>query len=288
MKAGILATSLVLVAFVSGGLHARTQCSHLVAPSLTQQRLHPVEQTEDLLGSIQIPGVHCLARRAVGLRLAHLAAAHCRGEALDHRSVVHLERQAAVAPTTSARTFASCVNAALALEQTNGPGELVAYHMHSLRRCGELFTVKMGKRAALAIYAGTRHVRLRQLKLLGYIERCQRNPRAQSYVRWFDHHQAALNAMRRYDASITPYGGWAIPRSIVMCESHGVNDSTHPSGPSGYYQIQPPTWQAAQYGGGYGVAYAYEASKAEQDMEAHRIWTQTGPSQWSCSSMVAW
>lgn len=41
----------------------------------------------------------------------------------------------------------------------------------------------MAERAARAVYSGTRRVTARNLRLLGYIERCQRNPRAQAYVR---------------------------------------------------------------------------------------------------------
>jgi hypothetical protein len=62
--------------------------------------------------------------------------------------------------------------------------------------CAKTFTPAMGHRAADAIYAGTRHVTLRELRLLGYIERCQRNPRNQARVRSYDRHQDVLHRDR--------------------------------------------------------------------------------------------
>jgi rare lipoprotein A (peptidoglycan hydrolase) len=55
--------------------------------------------------------------------------------------------------------------------------------------CPQLFTPKMGQRAALRVYVGTRNVARRALQTLGYIERCQRDPRDQARVRAFDHGQ---------------------------------------------------------------------------------------------------
>ena len=44
------------------------------------------------------------------------------------------------------------------------------------------------------------------------------------------------------------FGDWAIPESIVMCESGGNFDAVNPSsGAGGAYQILPSTWEA--YGG---------------------------------------
>jgi len=77
-------------------------------------------------------------------------------------------------------------------------------------------------------------------------------------------------------------GGWVIPGSIVICESGGQNLTPNSAGASGYYQIIPSTWQ--EYGGT-GSA-AYQASKAEQDAVATRIWNGSGPHAWDCASMV--
>jgi hypothetical protein len=80
----------------------------------------------------------------------------------------------------------------------------------------------------------------------------------------------------------TASGGWTIPGSIVQCESGGQNLPPNGAGASGYYQILPSTWR--QYGGS-GSA-AWQASQAEQNAVAQRIWNGGGPSQWVCAGIV--
>jgi septal ring factor EnvC (AmiA/AmiB activator) len=78
-------------------------------------------------------------------------------------------------------------------------------------------------------------------------------------------------------------GGWVIPNPIVLCESGGQNLPPNSAGASGYYQIIPSTWAAF---GGAGSS-AYQASKAEQDAVAGRIWAGGGgASNWACAGMV--
>ena len=80
-----------------------------------------------------------------------------------------------------------------------------------------------------------------------------------------------------------PSGGWAIPYSIVLCESGGQNLTPNSAGASGYYQILPSTWKLF---GGTGPA-AYLASKSEQDTVASRIWNGgAGASNWVCAGIV--
>ena len=147
------------------------------------------------------------------------------------------------------------------------------------RGCSKLFTVRMGERAAQAVYRPSRsHVSLRNLRLLGYIERCERNPQAQGFVRAYDRRLGREWKAARAALTATP-AGWAIPAYVVMCESHGQNLPPNSAGASGYYQIIPSTWAA--YGGA-GPA-AYLASKGEQDQVAARIWREGGPSQWVCA-----
>jgi peptidoglycan hydrolase-like protein with peptidoglycan-binding domain len=78
--------------------------------------------------------------------------------------------------------------------------------------------------------------------------------------------------------SATGSGGYSIPASIVICESGGnyraVNSST---GAGGAYQILPSTWAA--YGG---TGLPQNASPAEQNAIAAKIWATGGRSQWSC------
>jgi peptidoglycan hydrolase CwlO-like protein len=78
-------------------------------------------------------------------------------------------------------------------------------------------------------------------------------------------------------------GGWAIPYSIVLCESGGQNLPPNSAGASGYYQIVPGTWRLFA---GTGPA-AYLATKAEQDAVASRIWNGgAGASNWVCAGIV--
>jgi Transglycosylase-like domain len=75
------------------------------------------------------------------------------------------------------------------------------------------------------------------------------------------------------------FGDWAIPESIVMCESGGnfgaVNDS---SGAGGAYQILPSTWDS--YGG---EGLPQNASPQEQSDIAAQIWADSGGSAWVCA-----
>ena len=83
--------------------------------------------------------------------------------------------------------------------------------------------------------------------------------------------------------ALGPSGGWAIPYSIVLCESGGQNLPPNSAGASGYYQIIPSTWKLFD---GTGPA-AYLASKAEQDAVATRIWNGgAGASNWVCAGIV--
>lgn len=155
------------------------------------------------------------------------------------------------------------------------------------RGCGKLFTVAMGERAANRFYSGNAAPTEYELKVLGYIERCQRNSGAEAFVRSYDHRQARnqdirLAAARAAAAAGARYGGWAIPEYVVQCESGGQNLSPNSAGASGYYQIIPSTWLA--YGGGQYAASAYQATPQEQAVIAARIWDGgAGASQWVCA-----
>ena len=93
---------------------------------------------------------------------------------------------------------------------------------------------------------------------------------------------ATVEAQMAQVASAGVSGSWAIPSSVVNCESGGQNLPPNSAGASGYYQILPSTWKL--YGGS-GSA-ANHASKAEQDRVAARIWHGGGASQWVCSGIV--
>ncbi len=73
--------------------------------------------------------------------------------------------------------------------------------------------------------------------------------------------------------------GFAIPESIVMCESGGNPQAVNPSsGAGGLYQILPSTWSLY---GGHGSPQ--NAPKSEQDRIAGQIWADSGPSAWVCA-----
>jgi Skp family chaperone for outer membrane proteins len=74
-------------------------------------------------------------------------------------------------------------------------------------------------------------------------------------------------------------GDWAIPQSIVMCESGGNFGALNPSsGAGGAYQILPSTWRL--YGGS---GLPQDASPAEQHQIASQIWQDSGSSAWACA-----
>ena len=74
-------------------------------------------------------------------------------------------------------------------------------------------------------------------------------------------------------------GDWAIPESIVMCESGGNWEAVNPtSGAGGAYQILPSTWEL--YGGD---GDPEDASPAEQTAIAEQIWADSGSSAWECA-----
>ena len=85
-------------------------------------------------------------------------------------------------------------------------------------------------------------------------------------------------------APSTSGGPWAIPWPIVQCESGGQNLPPNHAGASGYYQFMQATWK----GLGGSTPHAYQASKAEQDRLAARLWAggagrTTGSAPTSCS-----
>lgn len=80
-----------------------------------------------------------------------------------------------------------------------------------------------------------------------------------------------------------PGGPWAIPWAIVQCESGGQNMPPNWAGASGYYQFMPATWR----GMGGSTPHAYQASKAEQDRLAAKLWDGgRGARNWDCAAIV--
>lgn len=102
-----------------------------------------------------------------------------------------------------------------------------------------------------------------------------------TFKRWLAPPPAPIRRNDRSSASAAPAyagGGYSIPRSIVMCESGGNYRAVNPSsGAGGAYQILPSTWQA--YGG---TGSPQNASPAEQDRIAAKVWAGQGRGAWVC------
>jgi hypothetical protein len=156
------------------------------------------------------------------------------------------------------------------------------------RPCAKLFTPRMGERAALAVYNGTRRVSMHDLRLLGRIEMCQVNPRDQARVRTFDRHQDALHKQRLHPPAPDPPapapsgGGWSYPWSCIAQHESGGDPSTDTG--NGFYgglQFTLQTWYA--YGG---TGNPADASIAEQEAVAERVLAAQGWGAWPNSSVA--
>jgi septal ring factor EnvC (AmiA/AmiB activator) len=92
-----------------------------------------------------------------------------------------------------------------------------------------------------------------------------------------------LAAQARAASSQGPGGPWSIPWPIVECESGGQNLPPNGATASGYYQMLDTTW----HGLGGSTPHAYQASKAEQDRLAARLWAGGGGAHnWVCAALV--
>ena len=87
----------------------------------------------------------------------------------------------------------------------------------------------------------------------------------------------------------TPFGRWAIPSYVVMCESHGnFHAYNGVLGAGGAYQIIPGTWNAylpsrrviGLLGGDHGPQFS---GRILQHVVAHRLRQDQGLSPWACA-----
>jgi peptidoglycan hydrolase CwlO-like protein len=144
--------------------------------------------------------------------------------------------------------------------------------------------------AATRRRAALTEARAARLALLGDV-RADRRRSQRSLTRLRrERRQAALRALarleRQRDAAVSqvgPGGPWAIPYAIVECESGGQNLPPNGATASGYYQFIDSTWR----GMGGSTKHAYQASKAEQDRLAGRLWNGgRGASNWDCAVIL--
>jgi hypothetical protein len=164
---------------------------------------------------------------------------------------------------------------------TTRPRYVVASSAAHARHCRKLFTPRMGKRAALVIYRGTRHVTMANYRTLGNIERCQRNPSNQPRVRRFDRHQAALHKAR-VRRQARAQAGWRWPWSCIAKYESGGNPAENTG--NGFYgglQFTMSTWRA--YGGSGNPA---NASIAKQEAVAQRVLAAQGWGAWPNTSRM--
>ena len=106
---------------------------------------------------------------------------------------------------------------------------------------------------------------------------------AASVRRRAQHELAPPGVPARGRAQPGPGGPWAIPWPIVECESGGQNLPPNSASASGYYQMLDSTW----HGLGGSTPHAYQASKAEQDRLAARLWAGgAGARNWVCAALV--
>ena len=176
-------------------------------------------------------------------------------------------------PDGSGNTVRSSDMSAVAAAQTS-PVEVEArkpaVRTAAQRGCAKLFTVDVGKGAANLIYSTTKPVTLHNLRLLGYIERCQRNRAAQRFVRSYDHHQAHLHADRiaTADPAATAHAAQSQHVSIgglagcIIQHESGGNPHARNGQYEGLGQWSPAAW--AQDGGTRYAPSPSGASAAQQ------------------------
>ena len=187
------------------------------------------------------------------------------------------------------------------------------------RGCGKLFTVDMGEGAANLIYSGTGTVTLHNLGVLGYIERCQRNPAAQGFVRGYDQYQAgrhrdriaavkaaraaAARAAAARAAAARAAAARAAAAAAAQQQQATQASATASTASAGGSPLPACTWQPESGGnpqavnpstgaGGYyqimpstwaaygGSGAPQDAPMSEQTAIAEKIWANQGPSAW--------
>ena len=167
--------------------------------------------------------------------------------------------------------------------RSEADGEQKRYTALAERREREATAVRARRDALAGITAGLRERRefLRRahaarIAALGRARAGRR--RAERELR-----EPARRPRPRGASSAGPGGPWAIPWAIVQCESGGQNVPPNSAGASGYYQFMQATWK----GLGGSTKHAYQASKAEQDRLAARLWAGgAGAHNWVCASLV--
>jgi len=189
-------------------------------------------------------------------------------ETVEFLKRIQLQNERILGTVRSARTEAIAQRRVLATlaRQRRAATEVVR------RRHAALATIAAGLQARRAALARARAARLAALS-----SSASKRRRAQREL-------SKLLAERSRDINqVGPGGPWAIPWPIVQCESGGQNLPPNSAGASGYYQFLPSTWK----GVGGSTPQAYQASKAEQDRLARKLWNGgRGAGNWVCAGLV--
>lgn len=212
--------------------------------------------------------------------------AHGFADLLDRLHYLHVAQgqQAAIVHVTAiARAQAEGAAARLAQLESRDQAKTTAVATEAAAIAG-MNTLLQSKRDAVA--------RLRTIQLAQLAATQSRQSQLSHELAVVVARQAAAQqaAAQQSSSGPVPYGGaggatggWAIPYTIVLCESGGQNLTPNSAGASGYYQILPSTWTGA---GGSGPA-AYLAPKSEQDRIASILWNNgAGASNWVCAGIV--
>ena len=166
--------------------------------------------------------------------------------------------------------------------RTDADRERARYLILAKRREREARAVRVRRDALAQITAGVRERRAQVAR--AHAARLAALGRARAGRQSAERELNRLLAARaRAAMSVGPGGPWAIPWPIVQCESGGQNVPPNYAGASGYYQFMQATWR----GLGGSTPHAYQASKAEQDRLAARLWAGgAGRHNWVCAGLV--
>lgn len=149
--------------------------------------------------------------------------------------------------------------------------------------CTHVYSVRDYRAYASRVYRRTSVSKAAHEKLAA-MHVCQHGYRGRVAVGRFHASYKSERTIRRQTDAVTPFGAWAIPAYIVMCESHGsftVVNTSNPNRPAGAYQIITGTWQG--FGGGAWAQTADAAPPLAQHIVAGRIWRAHGSAPWACA-----
>jgi len=205
-------------------------------------------QTDDIELLLSSDGYDDLASRAEYLQRIHDADSALVDRTRDLRAEV--DRRLTAVSATRDEQVQHNAEVAAARDQ------IAAVRAQAEARSSALVSAMNSQQAAIA-------------QLHGEVERWQKQVQ----------HQQQISAAAAEQQVSTAMDDWAIPESIVMCESGGDYSAVNPSsGAGGAYQILPSTWRL--YGG---EGLPQDASPEEQARIAALIWADSGASAWECA-----